>query len=316
MKVSRTAKVEISPGANRRRWWLSLSCLIVAGGMIGVSTNLAKLANAAGLPPYTYLTWSVLGAALVHLGVEACRRELPPLNWRTAEYFVVAGLLTLVAPYLINFAAAPKVGASFVALSLAFPPLLTYLGALALGMERFHPSRALGVSLSLAGAVLLAALKLSQPDAQALWIAATLAVPVILAVGNIYRTKRWPGDVKPASLVLGMLTTSAGVLLAVALLPGFLLAVPLDRAAPTLLILAQAVIFAAMYVFFFILQTIAGPVYLSLLGSVAAVVGAGVAILVFGEAPPPGLAAGSVLIALGIALVTRRNEPAGQRKQT
>lgn len=311
-----TAMAIISPANDRRRQWISLSCLLVAGAMIGVSTNLAKLANSAGLMPYTYLAWSVLGAGLIHLSVAAHRRELPPLNRRTIEYFVVAGLITLVVPYLINFAAVPKVGASFVALSLAFPPLLTYLAALSLGIERFHAVRALGVGLALAGAVLLAVLKLSQPDAQSLWIAATLAVPVILAIGNIYRTKRWPGALKPASLAPGMLAMSAVFLLAMALLPGFSLSVPTDRAAPTLLIAAQAATLAAMYVFFFILQKVAGPVYLSLLGSVAAVVGAGIAILVLDEAPPPGLLAGSVLIALGIALVTRRTGESGREERT
>lgn len=293
--------------ADRSRQMLSLVCLMVAGAMIGVSVNLAKLASAAELTPYAYLAWSVFGAALAHAGIAAYRRELPPLNWRTTEYFVVAGLITLVAPYLINFTAVPEVGASFVALSIAFPPLLTYLGALFLGMERFHAGRALGVALALAGAALLAVLKLSQPDAEIIWIVATLAVPVILAIGNIYRTKRWPGDIKPGSLAPGMLVVSAIILFAAGLLPGFSLDVPLENTTPALLILTQAATFAVMYVFFFILQKVAGPVYLSLLGSVAAVVGAGIAILVLGEAPPPGLATGSVLIALGIALVTRRN---------
>ena len=76
---------------------------------------------------------------------------------------------------------------------------------------------------------------------------------------------------------------------------------------PLLLILAQAATFAVMYVFFFILQRIAGPVYLSLMGSVAAVAGAAIAILLLGEAPPRGLAIAAMLIALGIFLVTRRD---------
>lgn len=88
---------------------------------------------------------------------------------------------------------------------------------------------------------------------------------------------------------------------------------PTDRAVPVLLILAQASTFSVMYVFFFILQKIAGPVYLSLLGSVAAVVGAAIAILLLSEAPPRGFAIATVLIALGIALVTRRHSQSSQK---
>lgn len=299
---------------HRLRRLLPLACLFITGSMIGVSTILAKLAGSAGLAPFALLAWSVLGAALAHVGVAVLRRELPSLNRRSIEYFAVAGLITLVAPYLINFVAIPRVGASFVALSIAFPPLYTYVGALMLGMERFQVIRALGVASALAGATLLAYFKLSEPGAEILWIAATLAVPVLLAIGNIYRTLRWPVDAKPAELAPGMLGAAAIFLFAASLLPGLSLAVPTDRAVPALLILAQAVTFAIMYVFFFILQKIAGPVYLSLMGSVAAVVGAGIAILLLGEAPPQGLAIAAILIALGIALVSRRNGQANTEK--
>ncbi len=304
------------PASGRRRQLLSLACLLIAGAMIGVSTNLAKLADAGGLTALAFLAWSVLGATLVLAAAAAWRRELPSINRRTIEYFVIAGLITLVVPYLINFAAIPRVGASFVALSIAFPPLYTYVGALLLKMERFHAIRALGVALALAGAALLAFFKLSEPGAEILWIAATLAVPVILAIGNIYRTKRWPDYAEPLELAPGMLAVSAIFLFAAGLLPGFSLIVPTDRVVPVLLILAQAATFSVMYVFFFILQKIAGPVYLSLLGSVAAVVGAAIAILLLGEAPPQGLAAAAVLIALGIALVSQRNGQANQKEKS
>jgi drug/metabolite transporter (DMT)-like permease len=284
---------------------LSLACLIVAGAMIGISSNLASLAATAGLTPYAFLTWAVLGAALLHGGVAALRGTLATINRRTIKYFAISGLITLVAPYLINFAAVPKVGAGFVSLSIAFPPLFTYVIALSLKMERFRAVRAAGVALALSGAVLLAAFKFAEPDANVFWIASTLAVPLILAIGNIYRTRRWPGEAKPSQLAPGMLMASAIFLVAAGLLPGLSLAIPTDGVAPLLLILAQATTFSVLYVFFFLLQKVAGPVYLSLMGSVAAVFGAAIAIGLLGEAPPRGLFTAALLIALGIALVTR-----------
>lgn len=299
---------------SRQHWLLPLACLLVAGTMIAVSTNLAKLAAQAGLQPFAFLAWAVLGAAFVHVATAAYRRELPSINRRTLEYFAVAGVLSLVAPYLISFAAVPKVGASFVALAIAFPPFFTYVGALLLRMERFHAARAVGVALALAGAALLAFFKLAEPGAEIFWIAAALAIPVILAIGNIYRTLRWPGDAEPHELAPGMLAVSAILLFAASLLPGLSLAVPMDRAWPALLILAQAAAFSVMYVFFFILQKVAGPVYLSLLGSVGAVVGAAIAILLLGEVPPQGLAVSAALIALGIGLTTYRSNSSKKEK--
>lgn len=309
--------------SSRRAWAVPLASLLGAGAVLGISTNLAKLAAGVGLDPLAFLAWSVVGATVVLAGVGAARHRLPPLNARTSEYFVVAGLIGLAAPNLLSFAAVPHVGAGFVALSIAFPPLLTYIGALLLGMERFRIRRAAGVVLALGGAVLLAALKLSEPDVDAFWVVVTLSAPVLLAGGNIYRTARWPEGVAPDELAPGMLAAAGIMLLAAGAIAGtflggmvrFSLAVPLGRTMPVLLILAQTAVFSVMYLLYFVLQKTGGPVYLSLLGSVAAVVGVPVAVFLLGEAPPQGLVVGGVLIAVGIGLLTL-GDPKGDRETT
>lgn len=235
--------------------------------MLGLSTDLAKLAPGAGLPPLAFLAWSLVGGTLILALVGAIRSRLPSFSVRTVEYFLVAGSIGLAAPTLIFFSAVPHVGASFVALSIALPPLYTYVGALLLGMERFDPWRALGVVLTLAGSILLAAFKLSQPDAPTFWIVATLSAPVLLAAGNIYRTLRWPAGSGPDQLAPGMLGAAALMLLVVGALPGFgalpdfSLDVPTGELAAILLLAAQAAAFAVQYLLFFVVQQRGGPVY-------------------------------------------------------
>lgn len=280
-------------------------CLLVAGALIGLSTNLAKLAANAGLNPLAFLTWSVAGAALTLTAINKIRHRLPELNRSMNVYFLLSALVSVAAPQLLMFAAVPHVGASFVALSVAFPPLFTYVGAVLLRMDRFHPLRAAGVVLALAGAALLAAHKLSAPDAPALWIAATLLAPIILSIGNLYRTRHWPPGAAPDELAPGMLVASVILLLPAAAIPGFSLEIPSASAVPILLVLSQATIFSAQYWLFFILQLRGGPVYLSLLGSVAAIVGVPIAVLLLGEDWPDGLAIGAGLIALGMLFVIR-----------
>lgn len=284
---------------------LPLALLLATGSLLGLSTNLAKVAAGAGLEPLPWLAWSVTGAATVLTAVGAARGRLPPLTARTAEYFVVSGLLSVAVPTLLLFAAIPHVGAGFVALALAFPPMFTYLGALALGVERFRPLRGAGVGLALCGATLLAALALADPEADPRWIAATLAGPLLLAAGNLYRTLRWPPGAAPDALAPGMLGASALLLLTVGVAaPGLSLNVPLDRPEPILLLLLQVATYAVQYLLFFALQSRGGPVYLSLLGSVGAVVGVPIAVILLGEAAPHGLAAGGALIAVGVGLLT------------
>lgn len=286
-------------------------CLLGAGSMLGLSTDFAKLAPGAGLPPLGFLAWSLVGATLVLTLIGAVRSRLPSLNVRTVEYFLVAGFVGLAAPTLIFFSAVPHVGASFVALSIALPPLYTYVGALLLRMERFDQWRALGVALTLAGSVLLAVLKLSVPGASTFWIIMTLSAPILLAAGNLYRTLRWPPGSAPDQLAPGMVGAAALMLLIFGTLPGFgalpdlSLAVPTGDAAAIALIVAQAAAFTVQYLLFFVVQQRGGPVYISLLGSVAAVVGSVIAIFLLGEAAPQGLLVGGVLIAFGVGLVVR-----------
>ena len=291
--------------SNRKNTWLiPFACLLVGGVFLGISTNLAKFAIEIGLTPLGYLFWSIAGAALILQIVALIQRDTLPLNSRNLEYYVIAALVSVAGSNLIFFSAIPHVGAGFVALIIALPPLLTYLGALLLSIERFDKWRALGVAAALAGAGVLAARKFAAPDASLFWIVLALCGPVLLAIGNIYRSLRWPADASAIALAPGMLIAAALMLAAVALLPSFSLTIPFNQAQPVILITVQACIFAAQFLLLFLLQKTGGPVLLSLLGAIGAVVGVPVAVFLQGEAPPEGLILGASLIALGVALVT------------
>lgn len=285
-------------------WLVPLTCLLVGGALLGISTNVAKYAGEIDLSPLAFLFWSIAGAATILLVIALLRQELPPLNKRSFEYYFISALVSVAGSNLLFFSAIPHVGAGFVALIISLPPLLTYLGALALGMERFQTVRALGVAAALAGAGVLAARKFSAPDASVFWILIALCGPVLLAIGNLYRTLRWPEGASPNALAPGMLIAAVVLLGATSLLPNFSLTVPLGGFLPLGLITLQAFIFAGQFQLLFLLQKTGGPVLLSLLGSVGAIVGVPVAVFLQGESPPDGLILGASLIALGVALVT------------
>ncbi|WP_350657319.1 DMT family transporter [Psychrobacter sp. S1-30-MNA-CIBAN-0213] len=289
---------------DKTRWFVPFVCLLAGGALIGVSTNLAKYAGEIDLTPLAFLFWSITGASIILLVIALLRNELPPLNKRSFEYYLVAALVSVAGSNLIFFSAIPQVGAGFVALIIALPPLLTYLGALALRMERFSALRAFGVAAALAGVGVLAAHKFSAPNTSVFWVLLALCGPVLLAIGNLYRTLRWPDNASPIALAPGMLIAAAVLLGIVSILPNFSLAIPLEEFRPLVLIAVQAFIFAGQFLLLFLLQKTGGPVLLSLLGAVGAVVGVPVAIFLQGETPPEGLFLGASLIALGVVLVT------------
>lgn len=309
MKPGAAPPWRVGPGA--------LVILLVTGALLATTSILSKVGAREGIAPLALLGWSLVGATALLTVALRLKGVLPALGRGTREYHLVAGLVSLAAPNLVFFLAVGEVGASFVVLSLTLPPLLTYAGAFALGMEPWCPRRAAGVGLALGGAALLALEKLELPDASIGWIVATLLGPVLLAAGNVYRSARWPTGASAESLAPGMLAASAMMLLGLGALchaartagmtipAGLSLGVDVTRPTVLGLLAAQSGVFAITYLLFFQLQARGGPVLLSLIGSVAAVAGVPAAVLLFDESVPASILPAAALLAAGLALVVR-----------
>ena len=278
--------------------------LVFTGAMLGSSTILARLAHDAGFGAVPFLMWSLFAAA-AGLMILGARRGAPLARlWERSGYLFVAGLLTIAAPNLLVFSAAPLVGAGFVALAITFPPLLTYAGAVLLQLEAFDARRATGVVLAMAGAVWLALAKIGDGQASLGWVAATLMIPVFLAAGNIFRTLKWPTGARPDELAPGMLAAAAVILLAFGFSTGQDISLP-SETAQIILLIVQSVVFSLQFVGFFMLQRDGGPVMLSMIGAVAALVTVPLSMILLAERGPEGLMLGGALIATGIFLVAR-----------
>jgi drug/metabolite transporter (DMT)-like permease len=293
-------------GANPHRSWrfaaiAPLACLLIVGTLLGLTANLVKLAVAGGWPPLAFLFWSTLGAGIILLGAACASGNRPGVKARDIQYNLVSGLLSIALPNALLFAAIPRVGASFVAICMALPPLITYGLALIIGIERLRALRAVGVMFGLAGSAALALAKTGAGATDSLWVVAALTGPVFVACGNIYRTIRWRASA--LSLAPGMLLGAAALLLpCIAAVGESFLPAPLDAAALSFLF-AQTIVFATIYALYFILQKLAGPVYLSQIGSVGAVCGATLAVLALGEPFGPILVIAGGSILFGVFLV-------------
>lgn len=288
-----------------------LALLLVVGGFLAVSTIIAKAAPGFGWHPLALLQWSVFGGALGLFVLTRLTGRKPSgerlgragSRSRLFVYLTVSGLL-FIAPNMIAVVAAPVVGAGFVSLSFAFPLVLTYAFAVLLQIEKFQALRGGGVLFGLAGGVLLALSGANLAGEASLWSVFALTIPVFLATGNIYRTLRWPVGAKPVDLALGMMATGFVALTAFNLLADVPM-VPVSFSDQALALLAaQTAIFTVQYGLYFRLQQTAGPVYLSQIGSVAAVIGLVLGYLVYGEVPNVEKLAAVILVGLGIVLVT------------
>jgi drug/metabolite transporter (DMT)-like permease len=271
-----------------------------------LTANVVKIAARAGWPPLAFLFWSALAAGVVLLLVAISRGEAPGRRGQDFAYYLICGLLSIAAPNALGYGAVMHVGAGFVALCLALPPLLTYGLALLLKIEKLRATRALGILFGLAGAAVLGVAKARGDLAEPIWIIGALASPVFIAFGNIYRTLRWPPGATALSLAPGMLIFGAILLAPVLALAGVAPAPAVFTIAALWLLVAQIAIFSATYALYFALQKLAGPVYLSQIGSVAAIFGAALAVFALGEAASAGLLIAAALILVGVVLVNRR----------
>lgn len=306
------SNVEEPKKSNYSSMGIAVFALIGAGTLLGISTNLAKVAAGFDIAPAAFLFWSVLGAALVLISVEAVRGKIPNLNVERLRYWFIAAFFTVVGSNLIFFAAVTHVGVGFVVLALCLPPTMTYVAALFLKMENPCRHRIAGIVFAFTGSGYIALQKYQVPDAQTFWIILTLFGPVLLAAGNIYRSRFWPKGLAPEQLAPGMLLASTALLVAFAFVPTISLKIHNLNFSQVTLIAGQSLVFAGQFTLVFVLQKAGGPVLLSLFGSVAAIVGIPIAWAFLGEALPEGLALGSFGLAIGVALMAYGHAKAHQ----
>lgn len=282
-------------------------CLFATGSLLGLSTLITGIGVASGWEPIAFVFWTALGSGLVLLIASVALGDRPRLSSNFLRYAVLSGLLSFALPNMLSFSAIPHVGAGFVALCFAFPPLLTYAMALPLGMDRATVKGCAGMVLGLGGASLLA---LSGPiagDTGRSWAVLALSAPVVIAMGNIYRTIDWPKGVPTRLLAAAMLLGAALIVGIYALAAGVSLTpASWSHGTQLLLLLMQVSGVAATYALYFVLQKLSGPVGLSQIGWIGAGVGKILAVAVLGETVPMILAPASAMILAGIALVSRR----------
>ncbi|TYC63264.1 DMT family transporter [Rhodobacterales bacterium] len=299
------------PAQSRKLQDNPLFLLLTVGIFLAVSTVFAKAAPTLGWHPLALLQWSILGGAaglflVLRLGDRAGESAVGKQGRGRAPYlrYLLASGLFFIVPNMIAVTAAPRVGAGFVSLCYALPMVLTYGLAVSLKIERFQRLRATGVLFGLAGGLLLALSGRNLSADASFWSFAALAIPFFLAGGNIYRTMKWPDGARPEDLAVGMMVVGFVALLAFNAATGVPLRPEGWQGGAIALLLAQIAVFGLQYGLYFRLQYTAGPVYLSQLGSVAAVAGLGFGYFIFGEVPNEAKLAAVLSVAAGVVLVT------------
>lgn len=277
--------------------WIPFAAMMLGGFAQGASYSITK--KAGGLPPLGFLFWSLVGSTALLFALALARRALPPLNARTLEFFIASGALTVAFGWMINVLTAPRVGASFISLTVALVPLMTYAAAAAAGLDTATRRRSTGVALALVGAVALAWSRLSVPDAPVGWTLLALAMPFCLTAGNIYRSMRWPPGAGALALTLGMVAAAVVWVAFAAVVFGRSLSFP---AGGGVMVGLQSVALAGQFLALLVLLKHGGVVFQSLMAATAALLGVVIAVAGLGEAVPGAFVLSAALIVAGVAV--------------
>jgi drug/metabolite transporter (DMT)-like permease len=291
-------------------WDSAFALLIITGTLLGVSLPLGRMATNAGVAGIVWAFVISLGAGGILLCVHLLRGNRIRLTPHKLRYFVVVAAVSYAIPNLLIFSAISHLGAGYTGIMFTLSPIVTLVFSILLGVRRPSFMGMAGIVIGFVGAVMVALTRgeAGQP-AETVWVILGLLVPVSLAIGNIYRTWDWPGDTGPVELAIGSHLAAAAMLLGgMMLLQGgetfsLLSGVPL-------VVAAQAVSAAVMFVFYFRLQAVGGPVYLSQIGYMAAAVGLLSGTLFLGEHYRALTWLGAMIIVAGVIVTTKAQRSA------
>ena len=280
---------------------MNVLLLLACGLLISLTYALGKLATQAGVDGIELLFWQISGSVLIVLPAAMWTGQVPKLKKDHVQYYTLAGLMGFTGPYLITYWVLNYIPSGLVGVVASLSPLLTFAIVLLLFRGKANFSSGLGLVLGFAGvlAILLPKNSLPSPD-MFVWVLLACASPLLLAVGNVYRTRAWPTNGKPLQMAAGLLTSQWALLL-----PVYAVTQPVGLPTQALFtVMSIAVVSGFFYLISFELQRRTTPVFVGQLGYVIALCSLLIGILFFNETPSLWVWAGAALIAVGVYWVS------------
>ncbi len=284
--------------------WLPLLLLLVLGALWGGNPSFSKALAIAGLSPFSVVFWQAFGAGVLLLLVCLIRRTPMKFGTKHLVYFVFMGVVGIDVSYVVLVFTVERLSASYVSVLILFSPMLTYVIALLLRMEKMVMIRAVGIVVGLAGAgvLVIPAGSLPAPDLLPIALLAFIT-PLGYAAANVFAEFGRPADTDNVVLAMGtMFAAALGALIAGVIDGSFYPAWESFGHIETVLTFF-ALTTAVAFLIFYIIIMLAGAVYLGQVGYLATLFGVLWGVLFFGEEPSAWLWLAVVLVAAGVALV-------------
>lgn len=288
------------------RLWL-VGALLVIGAGWALTVPLAKVAVSTGYQPLGLIFWQTLiGAALLGmiLIVTGTRFRPTRIQWGIALMIALTGTLL---PNSFSYRVAAHLPAGIISLLLSLIPMIAFPMALAMGIDRFSPTRLAGLFAGLCATLLIVLPEASLPDpAMLVFIPLALVAPAFYALeGNLVARFGTAGMDAVQTLCL------ASVIGAILSLPLALATrqfiIPHRLGAPDLALVTSAVVHALVYSGYVWMVGRAGAVFAIQVSYLVTIFGMLWAMLLLDERFAPAIWASLALMLAGMALVQPRD---------
>jgi drug/metabolite transporter (DMT)-like permease len=284
--------------------WLPLFLLLVLGAIWGGNPSFSKTLVTSGISPAGIVFWQTLGAGVLLSIVCIVRRTPIKLNRRAIIYYLVIGVIGIDVAYIMLVFSVRHLTVGYVSVLVLFSPLLTYVFAILLRIERVNLLRGLGIVVGFAGAAVLVVPDGSLPSPDLLGLALlSFIVPAGYATANIFAEWGRPADADNVSLAAGTMFAAASGALIVTLIAGNFHPVWADFGQREVILFGFSLATAAAFLIFYLIISLAGAVYLGQVGYIVTLTGVGWGVLFFGETVSVWLWVAIAIVGVGVGMV-------------
>ncbi|WP_027834859.1 DMT family transporter [Maritalea myrionectae] len=275
--------------------------IIALGALVGVSFMLSKFVAMAGLAPQMALFWQLAFACLALFVLALVSGQRPPLGWQYLVYYLGAGLLGISGPALIAYAVLGYISTGFYAALVTLSPLFTFAITALVERRMPHVHRLIGILIGLAGISFATIGGFDLSGVAVHWIILAMLGPVLLAMGNVFRSRTYPPNADPMGLAMGTLALQLILIGGIMLVTGQFAQALVPTSGAFISIASVGLITAFSYILTFEVQRRTDGVGFAQVGYFATLFGIVFGALVFGE--PIGLPLMLSLLVLFLGLM-------------
>jgi|TARA_B110000263_G_scaffold162798_1_gene141668 drug/metabolite transporter (DMT)-like permease len=301
---------ETSPGLSKP--FLPLLLLLALGSLWGLSPAFTKFLALEGISPIGAVFWQTLIAGTGLLIIILIRRVKVKFDRRYVSYFAVMGAVGIALPNSNMVFVVEHIPAGLMSVIIVTAPVITYIVAVVIRLEKLDACRAAGVLLGLIGVAVLVLPRGSLPSADMLPFALLAFItPTAWALTNVYAEAARPVEADSMVLAMGTMFSASITALVASIATNTFHPIWLDFDVGDQALIAYGLITVCTFFLYFTVVSMSGAVYLAQVGYITTLMGLGWGAWFYGEEPSAWLWIAVVLVFAGLMLVNfgkRRNK--------